>query len=334
MHCYLFDIHGDLLLDFARKLTATDEPLPPSESNTYLHRKRQQGFYDCLDTETPRFLKFCHSAKNLPTKELSYGIVPTLLLFPKVKYCALFANRYASQLLKSAEPLPGEVAYALGQNTMCLFRKRYVNHHLIPTLAFTSMEELYAAASPLLTLVPITVRDMLEALEGKQEPQNHPSLAAYYREAYTTDLPPILDLFPLLTKLRDSLPDTLLFTGLKNTLTLPDCPPETAWVRCPIRAFLYIHLLLSHALASLSRKDTVHLTLESWEKGVRLQFHAPAPRLSLSPGGKTVSVENELYTLQHLCPSYAGILTLVQYLLTSRPFPSPAPGTPNDCPWS
>ncbi len=223
--------------------------------------------------------------------------------------------------------MPGEVAYALGQETMRQFRDRFVNHHLIPTLAFSSMEELYDASSPLLALVPIAVRDMLAALEGNQEPPDAPPLAAYIHEACTTDLPPILDLFPLLTKLRDGLHDTLLFAGLESTLTLPDCPPETAWVRCPLRAFLYIHLLLSHTLASLAADNTVHLTLEPWENGVRLWLHAASPRLPGAPPEKSFTVENELYTLQHLCPSYVGILTLAQYFLHKQ-------GIPFQCTWT
>ncbi len=321
MHCYLFDVRGDLLLDFPRTLSAIDEPLPTDFGSTYHLHKQEKDFYSCLDTDALRFRDFCHSPKDIPTSELTSDAVPTLLLFPKRKYAALIASRYVSQVLKGTEPLRGEVAYALGQETMHRLRERFANHHLIPTLAFSAMEELYHAASPLLALVPMTVQDMLAVLVENREPTSHPSLQAYYWEMMITDIPPMLDLFPLLTKLQGCLQDSLLFTGLKTVLTLPDCSPDIAWVRCPMSAFLYIYLLLNHTLASLSAADTVNLTLLPWENGIRLRFHAASLRLPGFAAAKHFTAENELYTLQQLCPSYAGILTLVQYFLHKHAIP-------------
>ncbi len=322
MHCYLFDVRGDLLLDFPRTLTAPEEPLPEESVAAYQRQKQQREFYACLgDSRAKQFRQLCRSPKETTVSDLVSDAVPSLLFLPAGEYEGIFASRYASQLLKTDDPLPGEVAYTLGQEILRQLRDRFPNHHLIPALAFHTTAELYHATSPLLTLVPQTVRDMLAVLEENAEPLCYPALQTYYREIYVTDVPPMLDLFPLLTQLQNNIQASPLFAGLTTTLALPDSAPEIAWVRCPMSAFLYIYLLLSHTAAALSKDRTARLSLAPWEKGVLLTFRAASPWLPGCKNPAAFAVENELYSLLRQCPSYAGILTLAQYFLHKHGIP-------------
>ncbi len=323
MYCYLFDIQGSLLHGFPRELTTPDGCVPALTDTAFQREKQRISFLDCLtDQDIDTFLTFCRSPKDVLTDTPVSTAVPSLLLFPKQRFYACFAGWYSSQTLTRTDPLPGEVAYTLGQQTMHILHNRFRNHHLVPTLAFHTRAELYHVTSPLLSMVSATVREMLAILEKDEIPSLYPCLQSHYREMYTTDIPPILDLPTLLPRFSDSTTTSPLFAGLDTVLHLPaTAAPETCWVRCPVSSFLHVYLLLTYAMATLSGDNCTHVTLLPQDDHVQLHFTAANPRTSLLTPGQDFAVENELYTLLCRCPAYAGILTLAQYFLHRQSIP-------------
>ncbi len=307
MYCFLFNVQGELLHGFSRDMANPDGFVPENGLPPHLHRRQQRLFYEILTPrDRDRFQGFCRR-----THPVSAQTVPTLLLMPRDHYGALFAGRYTAQMLYHAEPIPGVTAFVLGQKTMCTLRDRYSHHHLIPTLTFASAAELYQSASPMIALLPVTVRNMLAVLTAEKELSVCPFFRSYLAEMAVTDEPSILDMAMLLPKITTCMIRSPLFSGLQIRLVL-SVARQKPYTRCVLSGFLYIYMLLGYAMAMLSGDKQVEVVLLPGEENMQMQFVA---EMSGRRKRMPFLVENELYTLACQYSSLAGFLTMAQYFL-------------------
>lgn len=318
MYYHIFRTDSSLICHFPAAVT----PLILHDDPADCFRQ-QMAFYSLLsDTDANRFTCFCQSPSSR-AKNTGNTAVPSLLLMPKMDYTALFAERYTSQLLSRSDPIPGAIAGILGQPSLCTLKERFPRHHLILTLLFSTMADLYSAASPVLANVPPLVRSLVEELELLYDPSRPdtgtiPCLHAYRRERNSTDMPAFLDLYQILPRLHSFLSGTPLFSALQMDYSVSDAGlfPESVQVRCPVSAFLYIFVLLSYTIAILSDTETVSVSL--YRDGVYacVTLFCETDRLALLSG-----THSELRTLTDFLPEYTGPLTLLQYLLHRNRIP-------------
>ncbi|MBR4961086.1 MAG: hypothetical protein IKY52_09335 [Clostridia bacterium] len=279
---------------------------------------RQQDFYTILSEEdTWRFETFCRGRqKSAPAPSKNGSAVPGLLLFPSRQITAVYAERYTARMLTREDCYPGRIADALGQTPLHRLREQLPNHHLILSMLFSSLDELYSTTSPVLAGMPSLVTDLTAELENCRKPVLYtaplPFLRSYHRELQTTDTPVFLDLIKLLPHMTGYLEHTPHFDGLSLHITadMTLYPPEMFQVHFPISAFTHIFVLLSYYTATLSDSDITLFSL--YRDGVYacLTFQIGC---DLLPAG--FSARNEFLSLSGHFPQYRNLLTTAQYLL-------------------
>ncbi|MBR5445802.1 MAG: hypothetical protein IKV57_06755, partial [Clostridia bacterium] len=279
---------------------------------------RQQDFYTILSEEdADRFESFCRSRPKQPgTSARNTPEIPALLLFPGHRITAVYAERYTARLLSRDSYIPGMIANALGQTPLLRLRELLPNHHLILSLLFSSLEELYSTTSPLLAGLPALAADLVTEMEKCRDQSLYtttlPFLCSYRRELQTTDIPVFLDLTKILPLLTGQLERTPSFDGLSLYITadLAMYPPEMFQVRFPVSVFTHVFVLLSYLTALFS--DTGLSLFSLYRDGIHacLTFKAEC---DLLPAG--FSARNEFVSLINRFPRYRNILTAVQYLL-------------------
>lgn len=314
-YCYVFRTTGDLIHFFP----CTDPPIElPALPDRVQCFARQQDFYTILSEEdTGRFENFCRgkqkSAHVSPKKE---SAVPGLLLFPNRRITAVYAERYTARMLAREDCYPGRIADTLGQTPLHRLREQLPNHHLILSMLFSSLDELYSTTSPVLAGIPALAANLTAELENCRKPELYtvslPFLRSYHRELQTTDTPVFLDLVKNLPRMTGYLEHTHHFDGLSLYITadMTLYPPEMFQVHFSISAFTHIFVLLSYLTAVLSDSEFALFSL--YRDGVYacLTFQIEC---DLLPAG--FSAGNELLSLSSHLPQYRNILTTVQYLL-------------------
>jgi len=302
-------------------LPDTPDPVVSVPDDTVIrtvYPARQQTFYSSLaqdDAET--FELFCRGKQN-PVRigNAHTQTVPSLLLFPMHTYAAVFSERYTSRILSHNDPLPGAMAYALDPSVIRRLVEQYAGHHLILSLLCGTLSDLYSATSPILAGVSPLVKTILAEMEQLQNPRllsdTLPCLKSYRTELYASDTPVFLDLLQILSRLAAWLPASPLFSSLELAFQAPvfPSPPESYQVRFSASAFMYVFVLLSHVLGSISDDGLVTLSLYRQGTNACLTFHIESDRI---PTG--FSCRNEFHSLSSILTRYAGIFTLVQYLL-------------------
>jgi len=319
-YCYVFRSSGDLVQYFPCCMHTPNElPLLPDRASCFV---RQQDFYTVLSqTDAVTFEAFCRGKHgNSRPKRIGserFPTVPSLLLLPNKQFTAVFAERYTAQLLSHYDPVPGAVANAAGQPIIRRLQEQFSNHHLILTLLFSSLRELYCAASPLLASIPPLVQSLVTEMENLQDPVLYtdtlPFLKSYRRELRTADTPVFLDLARMLPRLAAWIQHTPQFDGLCLHLTTdkPTALTEEMYqVRFSVSVFTHVFVLLSYLITTLSDDSTGMLSLYRDGTCACLTFQAEC---TLLPVG--FSCRNELYSLSAYLPHCRGLLTLVQYML-------------------
>ncbi|MBQ8402379.1 MAG: hypothetical protein IJX14_10685 [Clostridia bacterium] len=317
MQCYVFRTNSSLICHF----TAPGNPITLQDTACL---SRQTEFFNCLTAaDTERFACFCRSKPKhiLPPSSAAGDYVPSLLLFPQSGFASVFTERYTSQLLSRSDPAPGAIAKVLGQSPLQMLKERYPTNHLILSLLHRTLSDLYSTTSPILAHIPPLVRTLVSQLEQIHDPipvisETLPCLRAYRTDLCTSDTPSFLDLTALLPRLTAWLPENPMFDGLQIQYIPQQDPPEGCQVRFSSCAFLYIFILLSYMMAVLSDDGAVSLDLHREDTYACVTLFGETDRLPL-----TYSARNELHSLSALLPRYAGLLTLLQYLLHRNRIP-------------
>lgn len=328
-YCYVFHTGGTLVHYFKAADTVSSVPEMPMLSDKANCFARQQAFYTALSPEdAASFEAFCRSGsgkgKSGSAKSAS---VPSLLLFsdtgaPAAEFTAVFSERYTSQLLTHKDPLPGAVANRLGQAPVQQLKTIFPNKHLILSLLFSCLSELYSTTSPILAEVPPLVQELVKELEAIQNPAAYtdtlPFLKSYQTELKAADTPVFLDLVQILPRLTAWLPGTPMFSGLQLQYLAGDSMPvpELYQVRFPVSAFTYIFVLLSYMFALLSDDGPAQLFLYRSGTDACLTFQAETD--SVPPG---FVCRSELQSLSRHLPGYKSLLIPAQYLLHRSAIP-------------
>lgn len=318
-NCYVFRISGDLIhyfpcTDRTPDLSIAIPTMLPVPAQCL---SRQQDFYLTLSEEdAAAFTAFCRSRSARTTgKNAGIASVPGLLLFPGRMFAAVYAERYTAQVLTRLDPLPGASAAYLGQPAVKQLKTLLPNRHLILSLLFPAISDLYSTTSPVYAMLPDTVQTLITELEKLQQPDavftdTLPFLKSYQKELSVSDIPVFLDLSLTLSRLTAWLPDTPLFRDLSLTMDSVDITPGKFQVRTSLACFTYLFVLLSYVSALLDEDSITNISLYRDGIDACLHFHAET---NVLPAG--FSCRNEFLSLFCHLPEYRSFLSLAQYLL-------------------